>query len=162
MCSSESRTVWRKLFFFSLSVVQRCSDVDKTHTWQCIRLHRWRFAIFPPHCLSHLPVSKQSCVYSLHVIPSPLLLLSLFFLLPFFSFLSLFDCLYSCLYSTSDCTALRVCASSRRPQFGNFPHTCIYILSHTQKFMSLFTVCFAFEQGVRLSNEREEGTFFMS
>lgn len=63
---------------------------------------------------------------------------------------------YSCLYGTLDCTSLRVCVASLSP-----PHALMYpSLSHTHEFLSLFTAYFAFEQGVRLSNGREEGTFF--
>lgn len=70
-----------------------------------------------------------------------------------------FDCLsaFTVAYTLRQIAQYCMSVWPQSPSYS-FSHTYAYILSltHTQKFISLFTVYFAFEQGVRLCKGREE------
>lgn len=120
----------------------------------------------PSPCLSHLSQAELSLqfedVTESTLSPLPLL---------FFTYLPVTSCAVSseqstrCLYTSLDCTSLRVSVDSPCPSLLSTPriHAFPYILPHAQKFISLFTGCFvflvffAFKQGARLSNRREAG-----
>lgn len=157
----ESRTVWKWPFFSVLLCVVQCfSGVKFSHDSASLSAAEAR-QFFPSPCLSHLSQAELSVQFEDVMEPtlSPLPLW-------FFTYVPVTSCAVSseqsarCLYTSLDCTSLRVSVDSRRPSLLSTPHIYAfpYILPQAQKFISLFTGCFfAFKQGARLSNRREGG-----
>lgn len=133
-------------------VSSRCGPAFhvQTNTWRCIAPHCWWLAIYPPLGLS--PPVQFVDVISSASLRLPLFLFTLLSLLVPFR-VDKIHVAHTVHKIAWHCMPLWT--------FSLFPphtHAFLYTLSHTEKFPSLFTVCFAFEQGVRLSNGREEGT----
>lgn len=126
MCSCEIRPVLKECFSPPLGVVWCYSGVKITH--DC--------SFFPHLQVSRIPLLPLPITIDTH----PVLPLLIFLLLPILSF-------------SHDCTEFHVSTDLQTPILI---HTFVVLSLLSQEFLTLFTVCFAFEQGVRLSSGREE------
>lgn len=149
----------RSIFFsLSLSVVQCCSGIKPTHDSASLFTAGGQrfFHLSVSHiCLSESRVVSAICrCHFVHAVATTSLLLTYFLVTSCSVRVHKVPIAYTVHQIAQHCMSLWTHRLPVPLFFFTQMHSFIFSLAHR----SLFTVCFAFEQGVRLSIGREEGT----